>query len=596
MQPMLNCEPLSDHLLGPRAGGPGGTTHVVKLPPGLRAQAEGAFGQELHQIPLKICDDTKAGSLFGAADAFAWGGAIYLRRSAANSADPGLSRLLLHEIVHLLQARNHQSDRAADPTPELEREADLAAQAALDGERFTVRGAALPLRRLNGILGGIGIAALLIVVGAAATYYGSRQKRESQEEEVKKWKKTLEDRTPTQREIQQIEELRKRIQTKHSHETMWGVVPFYGSLDQILNGDNLLTQFGGVCFLVLDCTMVGGIVVRGGTKMLAQTQLKTGVRFFSGYEAQQFAKGGIIFSVNEAQAGALRTVAQGGGTALQKEAFETVLKSIAGEGFELTTEAGVKQAIGAASKGRTIILAGTEKFANHSAVYVIRNGQIYKLHGSMLTKQIASSGSQELTEQLLRRRIGQMNAMTLYNADDLIKAGLTDSHLMKIVETWGRQGSGLSFALESKLGARGCGHAQSVLLQQLGVHAEHGMARYLPLLLDKSRMGGAGTHFLLNRGRQASGTLLQLGMGGAFPKTVQAFPTALRGLEDQGDDYQNATNLQLKRMVLLNDRTQPVRVHQNRQGILLEPANGINLKKPSAESKVKEIRVEVGKD
>lgn len=593
MQPVLECNLLSDQLQNAQAEGP---VVFTRLPRDLCAKGEAAFGRNLSRIPLRVVDDRQVPGLFGAADAYAERGAIHLRRSVALSGDPRLDRLLLHEAVHVLQARNHTPGGPASPVSVLEAEAERAAQAALDGRKVDVVGAAAPEQRLNGLLGGLGIAALLIVVGAAASYYGSKQKRERQEDEVKKWKKTLENRKPTQHEIQQIEELRKRLQHKHTHETMWGVVPFYGSLDQILNGDNLLTQFGGVCFLVLDCTMVGGFVVRGGTKMLAQAQLKTGVRFFSGYEAQQFAKGGIIFSVNEAQAGTLRTVAQGGGTAVQKEAFETVLKSMAGEGLELTTEAGVKQAIGAASKGRTIVLAGTEKFANHSAVYVIRNGQIYKLHGSMLTKQIAAGTSQELTEQLLRRRISQMNTMTLYNADDLIRAGLTDAHLMKIVETWGRQGSGLAFALESKLGARGCGHAQSVLLQQLGIHAEHGMSRYLPILLDKSRMGGAGTHFILNRGRQATGTLLQLGVGGAFPKTVQAFPRVMRNLEDEADDFQNSADLQLKRVMLLNDRTQPVRVHQNRQGILLEPVNDINLKKPGADKKVREIKVEMGKD
>jgi len=592
MHPMLKFDPLFAQT---GLGEPDIVSNVTQLPSGVQERAAAAFGRRVDDIALKICDDVRSDALFGAADAFAWNEAIYLRKSVVDHADRRLDRLLLHETAHVLQTRNYRSGLSTSSVVVLEQEAELAAQAALDGGRFDVRGVATPLQRLNGLLGGLGIAALLIVVGAAASYYGSQQKRQSQEEEIKKWKKTLEDRKPTQREIQQIEDLRKRIQTKHTHETMWGVVPFYGSLDQILNGDNMLTKFGGVCFLVLDCTMVGGFVVRGGTKMLAQTQLKTGVRFFSGYEAQQFAKGGIIFSVNEAQAGTLRTVAQGGGTALQKEAFETVLKAMAGEGLELTTEAGVKQAIGAASKGKTIILAGTEKFANHSAVYVIRNGQVFKLHGSMLTKQIASAGSQELTEQLLRRRISQMNTMTLYNADDLIRAGLTDAHLMKIIDTWGRQGSGLALALESKLGARGCGHAQSVLLQQLGIHAEHGMARYLPILLDKSRMAGAGTHFVLNRSRQASGTLLQLGVGGAFPKGLQAFPTTLRNLEDSADDYQDMADLQLRRAVLLNDRTQPVRVHQNRQGILLERVNDINLKKPSADQKVRKIEVEMGK-
>src|SRR5262249_17692232 len=106
----------------------------------------------------------------------------------------------------------------------------------------------------------------------------------------------------------------------HLHETWWGLIPFVGSIDQMINGANWWSKAGGAVFLVLDPSLVGGMVAKG------------------------IAKGGIVFATRTAVREGLAEVARGGGTAAQREAYAKLVEAAARGEIKLGTQAQIEAA------------------------------------------------------------------------------------------------------------------------------------------------------------------------------------------------------------------------------------------------------------
>jgi hypothetical protein len=421
------------------------------LPPSLRRRLERCFGADLAGVRLHADDIALTGRL--GVLGLAHGDDVYVHPDLDPS-NPAGFWVLAHEVAHTLQQRGSRDgrDRPAFGRADdpLESEATRAALAALAGRPFRVR----PRCDCSEVQPFLPLLIVLVAAGIAL------------------WPKDLAT-DPGEAPV------------PHLYETGWGFVPFVGSLDQAINGKNWWNQAAGSVFFLLDVSMVAPIVR------------------------------GALFSVKPGVQAALAAVSRGGGTAAQRAALTRL---VAKEGAQFMSEEAATQLVREAGLGQTMLFVGAQsgkEGIHHSVVYALVDGKVYKLHGGILklaAKVQGRSVEKVVGEAWLRR----FNTMTVYREADLLAAGLTDEALTKVIGGWADRSSGLVEAIVNSplCSARGCAFSQALLLEQLGLHSAPTSSRYLPLLLERSRMAGElGTHYIINPGSAVRGTLIQLGTG-----------------------------------------------------------------------------------
>ena len=105
----------------------------------------------------------------------------------------------------------------------------------------------------------------------------------------------------------------------------------------------------------------------------------------------------------------------------------------------------------------------------------------------------------------------RFNRFTVYAGKDL----LTDAALREQIEFMAKYSQGLGNRAINSVLAPGCAGTQALLLERLGLHTARGPSRYIPYLLDRSRVGGRlGAHYLVNPGRARFGLGLHSGLLG----------------------------------------------------------------------------------
>lgn len=110
------------------------------IPAPLCDRLEALLGAQFRGVTLHASTSAAtACGVLGAA-AFAYGEHVFLGPAALHPAGPAFVALLAHELAHVVQQRRGKDPTCGGaPVPLLEREADLAAKAALAGARFEVR-------------------------------------------------------------------------------------------------------------------------------------------------------------------------------------------------------------------------------------------------------------------------------------------------------------------------------------------------------------------------------------------------------------------------------------------------------------------------
>lgn len=391
--------------------------------------------------------------------AFEAGGAVFLHPTV-RADDPAMLALLAHEAAHALQRRHAPvcpQDARSRTGSDAESDADALSRAVQDGAPWQpALGLACPPVQpgLPAILALLAAAGVLTGIGGYVAY----QDREAREE-------------------QGLEPLPPEL-----HETAWGFVPFVGSLDQVLNGQNAWAQAGGAVFLVLDCTAVGGIAAKG------------------------IMRGGVMFATRVGVQDGLATAARGGGTVGQRAAYRNLTIAAAKGEIHLGARAGVEKQLMAwiRSTPGPVIVAGSTGWRNHSVTYLLRDGRIWKLHGgvSRFAFKVEGRDATALGAEWMR----QFNRVSVYGGVDLI----SDLALRRQVAFW-RRYQGFLADRTANWWAWGCAESQAVLLERLGLLEAPLGSRFIPYLLDRARARGPyGYHFVVNRTRGLPGSAIHL--------------------------------------------------------------------------------------
>jgi hypothetical protein len=441
-----------------------------------------------------------------------------------------------HELAHSLQQRGarltlgHPAERLRGP---LEVEADAVARAVLAGRRVRVR----PRPDCPEVLTIAPLllwAAAAIVLGAIAAYTGRKRGNRPASD-----------------------------QAFYERHWGWAMIPFVGSVNQALYGRTALQRFIGGAMVVLDASLVGGLAVRGVV-----------VGFRGGAQA-------------------FRMLLRGGGTAVEREAAETLVQAgtkvgeaaeIANElramsharplvvteaseaagaaaerlggvveklGYESTSVAQMEKALSQAASRGPVLVASTEttkRVIYHSVTYVINNGRIWMMHGGPTQlffrtgaeRMAARAGvtevlAREVSDKIFAQMARRMNTASLYQLD---------AHAAEAaVQFWERQIS--RGRLDLFLRAEGCGGSQALLLKAAGrrVAGAGGgtglFAPLFPLFLDAGRSTLPGVHRIVNTALVRSGTAIQVGVHlGVFlaPHMVNAAAAYVNSLESGNEE------------------------------------------------------------
>ena len=415
----------------------------ARLPGGLLDLLERGFSAELSTV--RIHTSPSAGSKLDELQAVgaAVGEHILVHPSVAGQPTAARDWLIAHEVAHVLQQRAAGvSTRPVSPgvVADLEHEADAAATAVLSGRAAQLRLAGTPCPPVQFALPVL----VPLLVAAGITFTA----------------KTLGDGRPPRAK-------KAKPAPPQLHETAWGFVPIVGSADMMVNGDNLLLKSAGAAFFLLDCTLVGGVFVRGV--------------FFTIKPAVQ---AGLRSATTSVRKRALREAQEGGLQLLSKKKAE-----------KLATEL---------TRGGTHALVGTEGAA-HSVTWIVQNGQIYKLHGGVLKEAAKVSGreaSEVVSGEWLRTTF---TTVTHHSA----KTGLKDSAVRETIEFW-TQRAGVS-AIQNTCRAGGCTYSQGMIMEGMALGTRSGRFS-LPVGAELARMsGGPGTHFIVSKNipKSVAGTFVQ---------------------------------------------------------------------------------------
>ena len=390
---------------------------------------------------------SRAGAL-----ALACGDTIYFGPGAYQPDSLPGRRLLAHELAHTAQQKGSRPLRDSALQLELEQEADYAAAAFLRGQsvRISPRPACPP--ELPAIP--------LIIWGLIAAAAGLGIWSMTREDDIEKEAKQKDD---------------------HLYETGWGYVPLVGSVDQVLNGRSVAQRAIGTVFLVLDVSLVGGVVVKG-----------------------------VAFSLRGFAGLALREVAEGGGEAGQRVAFNELRNA----GVKFGSREAVTSEIFKTASRNPVVLANSEGLLNHSVTYIIKGGKIWKIHGGPLQlffREAGATAGRDLSEAEIKKIIQRANALTMYR----VSAASADTTL----QFWQRELA--RGALSSFLKAEGCASTQAMLIEGLKIEGANSalrapaFSRFMPLLpmfYENGRMLGPGAHELFADLPRYLGTGIDLGM------------------------------------------------------------------------------------
>ena len=412
------------------------------VPPPLRADALSAHLTGVLGIP-----------------AFELGGTVWLHPALLRHAGScALDHLLAHEAAHALQ-RGGSDSGSLHSQPAAEAEAEDFAAALRAGCTAPIA----PRAGLPPLQPPIPLLAILLIAGLGLTI-GGMYISQSRAADRRQARLPPEHRDP------------------HLYETGWGFVPFVGSASQLFSGENWALQAGGAVFLVLDFTLVGGLVAKG------------------------IVKGALIFSTRAMLREGLEEVARGGGTVLQKEAAVELGEAAARGEIRLGSKEAIEQVVRqqiAGAKG-PIVIVGSTGWANHSVTFLVLDGTIYKLHGGILRTAYPLTRN-ALAERATAAWLRKFNRVTIVGGEQL----LGDTALREQIEFWQMMNAGFKNKALNTLLAEGCSGSQAMLLERLGLYNAGATERLLPYLLDRGVARAGYASYLINPWRAAAGTGIQ---------------------------------------------------------------------------------------
>ena len=292
------------------------------------------------------------------------------------------------------------------------------------------------------------------------------------------------------------------------------LVPFVGSGSQLISGKTTTDKVLGGVFLVLDCTLVGGLLVKGGRALLKGGA--AGLRL-----ATRGATKAAVVTTSTTTRFVQRGVAESG-KRLANEALE--------RGVTIVARPEVAQAMVqkmARQWGSEWVVIAAEKGAlHHSQVFLVHvaTGKTVKVHGSILRRVYRSA--------LTPRSGGIPAALAKANSYSLYPAALTTEQILAQLS---RVATKPGFSL-------GCAWRQALTLNQFTAQSVRTGSNLFPLALTGSRLAGPGAHVLLSPGRMLYGSATHF-LAYTTGKAVLNTPTMLQSLERSYDQTAMAPGL-----------------------------------------------------
>lgn len=481
----------------------------------VRAPFEQAYGYDLSPVRVHTGPHAKQALSALGTVAFTMNDHIVLGNDIDTASRAG-RHVLAHELAHTIQGRlsNHRGSatKISHPSWPSEREAERAAGAMLGGHHYEItEGVDEDLQQVAPwvILAGIGLAAGLITWAVSDSPEENRERHAAGEDDPS--------------------------------DSLWALVPIYGSVQQIREAESYFERVLGVGFLMLDLATLGSAGVAARALIRAPAAL--------------------IRTAATRQGGRL-AIREGGEIATEAAARESAEAFTRGGGAVFASEAAATSEIMQALQQGAIV-AVTEGGLNHAVLYA-RNaaGQLLRIHGGPL-RVLFNSAPRELTEQAAQgigRRV---------NAYAVIEAGDTAVDIERAVASV----QGGRSALLRWLGGNptSCGIVQGALLEASGLPAQTlsrlvpsggAAARMLPITILDHMAANAGLTLVEGgMGRLIGGTIVQgsmLGAGGAIPTITSTVfrlmvnqalleeeQAAGRGVSDRGDGSQPSTDVQI---------------------------------------------------
>jgi hypothetical protein len=520
------------------------------LEAGLRTRLERLLDADLTTVRIHRGAAAQRLTACLGASAVAYGDDLFFAPGGFSPGEPlGLWRLG-HELAHTLQQRGARltvGPSAESSRATLEAEADAVAWAILAGRRVRVRPRPLCPEVLT-IAPLLLWAAAAVVLGAIAAYTGRKRG----------------DRPASD-------------QAFYERHWGWALLPFVGSVNQALYGRTALQRFIGGGLVVLDASLVGGLAVRGvvvgfrGGAQAFRMLLQGGGTLVEREAANTMVLAGTKVGEAAQIANELRAMSHATPLVLAEApratgaAAETVAGIAEKVGYEYSTVSQLEKALSNAAARGPVLVAGTETSRSmlyHSVTYVIRDGQIWRMHGGPsqlffrtgLERLAAKAGvtellAREVGDQTFAQMARRMNTASLFQLD----ADAAES----AVKFWERQISRGS--LDLFLRAEGCAGSQALLLNVAGKGAAGAGAgsRFVsplfPLFLDAGRATVPGVHRIVNTTLGAkAGTAVQgaVSMASTYlvphilnPATTDAYVNSLGANQEERDNLLPASSL-----------------------------------------------------
>ncbi|CZF81747.1 hypothetical protein GCE9029_02804 [Grimontia celer] len=448
------------------------------IPEATRVHFESAYGYDLS--PVRLHQGVREESALQALNTVAFTLNDHIVMDSRISLDSHAGRHVLgHELAHAVQGRlgsqsAHHQPRLSQPNWHSEREAESATKAALAGRRYDIRQAVdEDVHQVAPwlILAGIGLAAGLVTWAVSDSPEENRRRHAAGEEDAS--------------------------------QSLWTLVPIYGSIQQIREAESYFQRVLGVGFLMLDMATLGSAGVAARALIRAPAALvRTAVT----------------------RQGSRLVVREGGEIATEAMARE-VAEGFVREGGAVfaTRSAATAEMMQALQRGAMLLV--TEGGLNHAVMYA-RNaaGQLVRVHGGplrVLFHEAPRALGQEAVESLGRR----VNAYVVIEAGE---AAVDIERATGIV-----QNSAPAIVRWLSGNPTSCGILQGALLEASELSAT-ALSRLMPAgatsrlvpvtIMDHMIQSGAGLRLV--EGGMANvirGTAIQESMlvaGGALPAIV----------------------------------------------------------------------------